>query len=106
MARTKQSEADADEAAAEVTTLEGGNVPATIDAETGEMMSVTPEALQYKYGLSRAKAIAAHNAIAVAGLYHGPDEYGGVFYPLQLAGLKGTQKERVEKVLAGLEGAK
>ena len=71
-----------------------------IDPETGAIVSVSPVTLMAAKGLDRKEAWELYARIAKAGGYFNPDAEPMDYQPdLALKGLKGKQKEAVEKLL-------
>jgi hypothetical protein len=71
-----------------------------IDPETGTIVSVSPNTLMAAKGLDRKEAAELYNRIAKAGGYFNPASEATDYQPdLPLKGLKGKQKEAVEKLL-------
>jgi hypothetical protein len=72
-----------------------------IDPETGEIVSVSPVTLMAAKGLDRRGAWELYARIAKAGGYFDPGAEPTEYQPdLPLKGLKGKQKEAVEKLLS------
>jgi hypothetical protein len=71
-----------------------------ISPETGEIVSVSPATLMAAKGLDRREAWELYARIARAGGYFNPEAEPTEYQPdLPLKGLKGKQKEAVEKLL-------
>ena len=81
--------------------LEGTDERVGVAPETGEIVSVTVETLMAAKGLSEKDAGALYARIAKAGGFFNPDSEPYDYRPaLGIHGLKGKQREAVDKLLA------
>ena len=93
-------EPEADEEAG-IKVADGEEIPG-VDPDTGELVSVSVETLQKKFGLSRKEAIEAYDEIAVAGLFCGRGEFGELRTGLAIGGASGKEREAIDAILSKL----